>query len=88
MVRTVGYRLSRLDVLRQMTGVEPTTIAWMYAENRADAYGPDNSQVADDDHFVAVFGALKYGDNYYVTDNRKPDETNRTKYFNVVLVEE
>jgi hypothetical protein len=58
--------LVTLATLKKALGVDPTTIAWMYASARTKAYGrsPANGVTAPD--LVATFGTLDTTDTYFM----------------------
>lgn len=60
----VGDRLRQPDLLDTVLGVDPTTIAWMYADARQGAYGRE--LVGDETELTSIFGALGPDDAYYV----------------------
>ncbi|MCA9704592.1 MAG: hypothetical protein KDK70_01945 [Myxococcales bacterium] len=60
----IGARLRQPDLLDTALGVDPRTVAWMYADARVGAYGRE--QVADESAMVSTFGALGPSDAYYI----------------------
>jgi hypothetical protein len=62
-------RMTDLATLTQALGVDPTTIAWLYADQRASAYGKTFGSAGDPSQMSAVFGALGPDDDYYLRDN-------------------
>jgi hypothetical protein len=65
MIDLVAEALVDLDSLQTALGVDPTTIAWMHAEQRTGAYsrGADG---APETEMTAAFGQLGLDDAYYV----------------------
>jgi hypothetical protein len=66
--------LTQLDALETLLGVDPTSVAWLHAEARLDAYGRSNvsaeEQAAVDlSEFEAVFGELNADDRHYLAFN-------------------
>jgi hypothetical protein len=66
---TVGQRLTTIATLRQALGVDPTTIAWLYANARTTAYGRDSGVVFSAPEMTTTFGTLASGDNYLLAWN-------------------
>lgn len=73
-------QLVKLDVLEQMIGVDPTTIEWMHAENRTEAYGRefisvDEAGWVDLFELQAEFGELNATDNYFIGYNSEVNQS-------------
>jgi hypothetical protein len=66
--QAVGQRLATISTLRQVLGVDPTTIDWMYAAARTRAYGRggvgNGSTIVNAPQMIATFGTLNPDDNY------------------------
>jgi hypothetical protein len=63
----VASRLTTLANLKQALGVDPTTIAWLYASARTHAYGRSGTTVsAGTPEMNATFGTLGADDNYFL----------------------
>ncbi|MEZ4453387.1 MAG: hypothetical protein R3B09_28240 [Nannocystaceae bacterium] len=63
----IAARLRTPALLGAALGVDPTTIAWMYADQRVGAYGRE--PVADEAAMAGIFGALGPSDAYYIDFN-------------------
>jgi choice-of-anchor A domain-containing protein len=64
--------LTHLSTLRTVLGVEPTTIQWMYRDERTSAYGRGGCSPYNcppDGDLVGQFGALNADDSYFVARN-------------------
>jgi hypothetical protein len=66
---TAANRLTGMATLRQALGIDPTTIAWMYASARTRAYGRGTGTIASAPEMTATFGTLGSDDNYLVMIN-------------------
>ena len=66
MTNAASTNLVTLATMKQALGVDPTTIAWMYASARTQAYGrnPQSGTAAPD--LVAKFGTLDANDTYFI----------------------
>lgn len=61
--------LTTMATLHQVLGVDPTTIDWLYASARKQAYGRDTGTMATTPEMSSTFGALTSADNYFVVLN-------------------
>ena len=66
--------LARLDTLTQVLGVDPTTIAWLRADERLEAYGRTMISNAEElavdlSELESTLGVLNEDDRYYVAFN-------------------
>jgi hypothetical protein len=58
--------LVTLATMKQALGVDPTTIAWMYASARTQAYGRNPASGTPAPDLVAKFGTLDANDTYFI----------------------
>jgi hypothetical protein len=65
----VGQRLTTIATLRQALGVDPTTIAWLYAAARATAYGRSSGVIIGAPEMTTTFGTLASEDSYLMAWN-------------------
>jgi hypothetical protein len=63
--QVIAGRLTTVATLRQALGVDPTTIAWLYASARTRAYGRSGTSV-NTPEMNATFGTLGVGDSYFL----------------------
>jgi hypothetical protein len=61
-----GNSLVTLATMKQALGVDPTTIAWMHASARTNAYGRSPSLGLAAPDLVATFGTLNSNDTYFI----------------------
>jgi hypothetical protein len=66
---TLAVSLEQPTALATVFGVDPTTIAWLYADQRTSAYGRTPKAGDDEQAMVAVFGELADDDQYYLPFN-------------------
>ena len=72
----VEARLTTVSILQNMLGVDPTTIAWMHADARVDAYGRDTGPSSlETPDMYDKFGELVDEDSYLVDWNSKASAT-------------
>jgi pimeloyl-ACP methyl ester carboxylesterase len=65
----VANRLTNLSILRQMLGVDPKTIEWLFASARTTAYGRGDGIGVDTPEMNATFGSLGPDDSYLLLFN-------------------
>jgi hypothetical protein len=61
--------LTTIATLRQVLGVDPTTIEWLHATARTRAYGRGSGIVVSAPEMTATFGMLGADDNYFLIRN-------------------
>jgi len=74
--QTVYDRLTTVSTLQNMLGVDPTTIAWMHADARVNAFGRKSGPSSvDTPDMYDKFGELVEDDSYLVIRNLRAFET-------------
>lgn len=68
-ISVAAEHLVTMPVLEEVLGVDPTTIQWLRASERVNAYGRTAGAIVPAPELVDEFGSLNAGDNYYMTQN-------------------